>query len=97
MTIAHGFSRGRTAPDGEAPEGRLNDFTRDVSTVPVGLVQCGTGVLALKRRAILQCPCGTGRKVSAVAVKSYGLLGSVRFVSVVQTFVFTRSLVTSMR
>ena len=30
-------------------------------------------------------------------MKSYGLLGSVRFVSVVQTFVFTRSLVTSMR
>ena len=30
-------------------------------------------------------------------MKSNGLLGSVRFVSVVQTFVFTRSLVTSMR
>ena len=51
----------------------------------------------MKRRAIFQCPCGTGRKVSAVAVKSYGLLGSVRFVSVVHTFVFARSLVASMR
>ena len=34
------------------------------SAVPAGLGQCATRVPALKRRAILECPSGTGRGVS---------------------------------
>ena len=44
----------------QAPEGRLNGFMCGVAAGPAGLARTGTRIPALKRRAILACPCGTG-------------------------------------
>ena len=52
-----------------SPGGAAERFTQGVSAVPAGLGQCGARVPALKRRAILACPFGTGRGVGDAARK----------------------------